>query len=147
LNFPHVTFAAWWAEVGVRVELVLIYYFFLLNGIYIVLALVAFRSVYRHLLRSIYGGYEQLTRSPLTPAISVIVPAYNEEVSIALTVKNLLHLDYMRYEVIVINDGSTDGMLRSSRRLSAWSPRTSRLKDASPPARCAACTARGATTT
>ena len=108
MNFPHVTLAAWWSEVSVRVEIILIYYFFLLNGIYILLSFVAFREVYRHLLRSIYGGYEQLTRSPLTPAISVIVPAYNEEVGIALTVGNILHLDYMRYEVIVVNDGSTD---------------------------------------
>jgi cellulose synthase/poly-beta-1,6-N-acetylglucosamine synthase-like glycosyltransferase len=111
VTFPHVTLAAWWSEVSVRVELSLIYYFFLLNSIYIVLSLVAFREVYRHLLRSIYGGYEQLSRSPLTPAMSVIVPAHNEEVSIALTIGNLLHLDYMRYEVIVIDDGSTDGTL------------------------------------
>jgi len=108
---PHVSLAGWWSEVSVRVELVLIYYFFLLNGIYIVLSLIAFRQVYRHLLRSIYGGYEQISRSPLTPEISVVVPAYNEEVGIALTVGNLLHLDYMRYEVVVVNDGSTDGTL------------------------------------
>jgi cellulose synthase/poly-beta-1,6-N-acetylglucosamine synthase-like glycosyltransferase len=108
---PHVTLAAWWSEVSARVEIVLIYYFFLLNGIYIVLSLVAFREVYRHLLRSIYGGYEQLSRSPLTPAVSMIVPAYNEDVGIALTVGNILHVDYMRYEVIVVNDGSTDATL------------------------------------
>ena len=111
MSLPYVSFAAWWSEVSVRVEIVLIYYFFLLNGIYIILSFVAFREVYRHLLRSIYGGYEQISRSPLTPAISVIVPAHNEEVGIALTAGNLLHLDYMRYEVIIVNDGSTDGTL------------------------------------
>lgn len=110
---PALTFAGWWGEVSARVELVLIYYFFALNGFYIVLSLIAFREVYRHLLRSIYGGYEQITRSPLTPAISVIVPAYNEEVGLPLTVANLLHLDYMRYEVVVVNDGSTDGSLEA----------------------------------
>ncbi|MDE2511369.1 MAG: glycosyltransferase family 2 protein [Elusimicrobia bacterium] len=108
---PHVSLSGWWSEVSVRVELVLIYYFFLLNGIYIVLSLIAFREVYRHLLRSIYGGYEQISRSPLTPAISVIVPAYDEEIGLVLTVGNLLHLDYMRYEIIVVNDGSKDGTL------------------------------------
>ncbi|MFI5344894.1 MAG: glycosyltransferase family 2 protein [Elusimicrobiota bacterium] len=115
MTLAHVSLAAWWSEVSVRVELVLIYYFFLLNGVYILLSLIAFREVYHHLLRSIYGGYEQISRSPLTPAISVVVPAFNEEVSLALTVGNLLHLDYMRHEVIVINDGSTDRTLEQLR--------------------------------
>jgi len=40
--------------------------------------------------------------------VSIIVPAYNEEVSVATAVENLLYLDYPAYEVIVVNDGSTD---------------------------------------
>ncbi|MFA6002975.1 MAG: glycosyltransferase [Elusimicrobiota bacterium] len=100
-----------WPALQSFTDVLLVYYFFILNGGYLLISLVAFRDVYRHLLRRIYGGYEQLSRSPLTPPISVIVPAYNEEVDIALTVNNLLHLDYMRYEVIVVNDGSTDRTL------------------------------------
>jgi cellulose synthase/poly-beta-1,6-N-acetylglucosamine synthase-like glycosyltransferase len=135
---PHVTLAGWWSEVSARVEFTLIYYFFLLNGIYIVLSLVAFKDVYRHLLRSIYGGYEQITRSPLTPAMSVVVPAHNEEVGIALTVGNLLHLDYMRYEVIVVNDGSTDETLQELIRAFHLEP-----SDEQPPNRLAYRTLRG----
>ena len=103
--------SAWLAHANATVEVLLVWYFFTLNASYLVLSLLAFREVHRHLLRSIYGGYEQISRSPLTPPISVIVPAYNEEVSIALTLNNLLHLDFMRYEVIVINDGSKDRTL------------------------------------
>ncbi|MEK7389320.1 MAG: glycosyltransferase [Elusimicrobiota bacterium] len=102
---------AWIHQANAAVEVVLVWYFFILNGGYILLSVLAFREVHRHLLRSIYGGYEHTARSPLTPAISILVPAHNEQVSIALTVNNLLHLDYMRYEVVVINDGSTDGTL------------------------------------
>ncbi|MGN0414735.1 MAG: glycosyltransferase [Agathobacter sp.] len=40
--------------------------------------------------------------------VSIIVPAYNEEVTIAETISSLLHLDYKSYEIIVVNDGSTD---------------------------------------
>lgn len=40
--------------------------------------------------------------------ISVIVPAYNEEVTIAETIRSLLNLDYRLYEIIVVNDGSKD---------------------------------------
>lgn len=105
--------STWISHANATVEILLVWYFFALNAGYLILSLLAFREVHRHLLRSIYGGYEQISRSPLTPSISVIVPAYNEEVGIALTLNNLLHLDFMRYEVIVINDGSTDGTLES----------------------------------
>ncbi|UPT75270.1 MAG: glycosyltransferase family 2 protein [Elusimicrobiota bacterium] len=89
----------------------LIWFFFLLNGGYLLLSLIAFRDVYAHLKRSLYGGHSHFARSPLTPPVSIIVPAHNEEVGIALTTGNLLHLDYMRYEVVVVNDGSKDGTL------------------------------------
>lgn len=40
--------------------------------------------------------------------ISIIVPAFNEEVTITETIKSLLKLDYKSYEIIVVNDGSKD---------------------------------------
>lgn len=40
--------------------------------------------------------------------ISIVVPAYNEEVTVAATVKSLLSLDYKSYEIIVVDDGSKD---------------------------------------
>lgn len=40
--------------------------------------------------------------------ISIIVPAYNEEVTITDTIRSLLSLDYRIYEIIVVNDGSKD---------------------------------------
>ena len=42
------------------------------------------------------------------PAVSVIVPAYNEEVGIAAAVRSLTGSDYPNLEVIVVDDGSTD---------------------------------------
>ena len=44
-------------------------------------------------------------------AVSVPVPAFNEEVTILDTVRALLRQDYPRFEVIVVNDGSADGTL------------------------------------
>ncbi len=43
--------------------------------------------------------------------ISIIVPAYNEEVTIIQTIESLLNLDYKTYEIIIVNDGSTDKTL------------------------------------
>ena len=40
--------------------------------------------------------------------ISVLVPAYNEEVTIVDSVRSLMDLDYRLYEIIVIDDGSKD---------------------------------------
>lgn len=40
--------------------------------------------------------------------VSVIVPAHNEGVTIEATIRSLLSLDYRLYEIIVVDDGSTD---------------------------------------
>lgn len=42
------------------------------------------------------------------PLVSVIVPAWDEEVGILRTVRSLLKNSYRRIEIIVVNDGSTD---------------------------------------
>ncbi|HFI0297666.1 TPA: glycosyltransferase [Streptococcus suis] len=42
------------------------------------------------------------------PPISILVPAYNEEVTIISTIESLLKLDYPVYEIIVLDDGSKD---------------------------------------
>ena len=42
------------------------------------------------------------------PSVSIIVPARNEEDAIEQALQTLLALDYDRYEVIAVNDRSTD---------------------------------------
>ncbi len=41
--------------------------------------------------------------------VSIIVPAHNESVTIEATIRSLLALDYRSYEIVVVDDGSTDG--------------------------------------
>lgn len=50
-----------------------------------------------------YTGFE--------PQITLLVPAFNEEATIATTVKSLLQLSYSEFEIVVINDGSKDNTL------------------------------------
>ena len=56
--------------------------------------------------------YQQVTSKinfkPKTPPVSILVPAYNEEPTILRTMASLLALDYEEYEIIVVNDGSSD---------------------------------------
>src|SRR5579875_2074471 len=58
----------------------------------------------------IAGRKQQAKGSQLTwePLVSVILPAYNEEVGLVGTIKTLLESTYSKIEIVVVNDGSTD---------------------------------------
>jgi len=43
-----------------------------------------------------------------TPSVSVLIPAWNEEVGIVKTISSVLNTEYPRLQIVVINDGSTD---------------------------------------
>ena len=43
--------------------------------------------------------------------VSILIPAFNEEVAIVAAVRSMLNLQHPSYEVIVANDGSTDATL------------------------------------
>jgi chlorobactene glucosyltransferase len=51
---------------------------------------------------------EQATTHGEDAFVSIIVPARNEELNIDRCVRSLLELDYEHYEVVVVDDGSTD---------------------------------------
>lgn len=42
------------------------------------------------------------------PLVSIIVPAYNEEVDAVSSLKNLLEQDYPNFDIVFVNDGSKD---------------------------------------
>ena len=54
---------------------------------------------------------EELKKSPYTPGISIVAPAYNEEKTVIINVQSLLSLDYPDFEVVIVNDGSKDRTL------------------------------------
>jgi poly-beta-1,6 N-acetyl-D-glucosamine synthase len=56
-----------------------------------------------------------LFNSPLSvsPAVSIIVPAYNEEVNAVKTLQNLLQQDYPNFEIIFVDDGSKDNTYKN----------------------------------
>jgi cellulose synthase/poly-beta-1,6-N-acetylglucosamine synthase-like glycosyltransferase/peptidoglycan/xylan/chitin deacetylase (PgdA/CDA1 family) len=66
--------------------------------------------------------------------VSVIVPAYNEAANIAATVRSLVDNDYPELEVIVVDDGSTDGTAEIVYRMGLPCVRVIRQPNAGKPA-------------
>lgn len=52
--------------------------------------------------------YPQVINEDYKPFVTVMIPAHNEEDVIANTVENILQMDYENFEIIVIDDRSTD---------------------------------------
>lgn len=55
-----------------------------------------------------YMSYTVINNKANYIPISILVPAYNEEVTIVDSINSLLNLNYPSYEIIMINDGSKD---------------------------------------
>jgi len=93
------------ADVGI------LWYAFLVNSFFALLLVLAAPQLFAHWR---FGSEDVLTRSltsSAVPRVSILVPAHNESVSIVDSVRSLLTLQYPYYEVVLVNDGSTDDTL------------------------------------
>lgn len=88
-----------------------ILYFIGVNLTYTILLIISVREILNYMRHERFSDYRLTVQSELTPAISILAPAFNEEATVIQSVKSLLKLNYGRYEVVVINDGSKDGTL------------------------------------
>jgi len=86
-------------------------YFVAGNGMYMLLMLLSLVSVWLNNRRRAYESLDYLRQSPVTPPVTVIIPAWNEEGIIIETVRAALTTDYPALEIIVVDDGSTDWTL------------------------------------
>jgi cellulose synthase/poly-beta-1,6-N-acetylglucosamine synthase-like glycosyltransferase len=89
-------------------NLVVLSYFFLGNGIYTILMLLSLRATWVHMQQMAYQGLDALRRSLLTPPVTIIIPAWNEQDVIVNSVHSALQADYPELQVIVVDDGSID---------------------------------------
>jgi cellulose synthase/poly-beta-1,6-N-acetylglucosamine synthase-like glycosyltransferase len=87
------------------------FYFVALNSTYLLLFGVSLVEVWRFVRRTFFSDYRQMMQSDMTWPVTVIVPAHNEEKTIVETVRSLLMVNYGEFEIVVVNDGSTDGTL------------------------------------
>jgi len=92
-------------------NIIILIYFFLINSFYLLFIFLSLIGLFRHRELTRFVSFKEVFRLPLVKPISIIAPAYNEEKTIVESVRALLSLEYPVFEVIVVNDGSTDRTL------------------------------------
>jgi cellulose synthase/poly-beta-1,6-N-acetylglucosamine synthase-like glycosyltransferase len=86
-------------------------YFVFWNLAQIAMCPVAALFLWRHQQRHSRRARALVDRLVAPPVVSIVVPAYNEELTIVDSVRALLALEYEAREIVVVNDGSSDGTL------------------------------------
>ncbi|HJP84662.1 MAG TPA: glycosyltransferase family 2 protein [Gemmatimonadaceae bacterium] len=102
------TVAAFVTDFLVKGQFAVLLYFLAVNGWYLVLLVSSLLELRRHMLLIADESRHLLLSSTLSPTISILAPAYNEEATIEVSLRALLALHYPSLEVIVVSDGSKD---------------------------------------
>jgi cellulose synthase/poly-beta-1,6-N-acetylglucosamine synthase-like glycosyltransferase len=97
-----VSFFGWF--IAVYMVIVIVFY-----SVILIISTIQLRKEYQ--LDRIQA-YEDYMEEFNTRPVSIIVPAFNEEAGIIQSVRSLLSVNYPTYEIIVVNDGSTDQTLK-----------------------------------
>ena len=116
-------------------------YFLLYNTYTLGLIALSARQVRRRVTSHFVEDLDLIDDADLTKPLTMIVPAYNEEVTIVDSVTSLINCDYPRFEIVVVNDGSSDGTLdRLTRRVRPPRDRRALPRRHRHRARCGRCT-------
>lgn len=86
-----------------------IWYFAVLNTICLMIIATAAAGVTGARRQAAFAGLDDIFASPLAPPISVVVGVRNLAGLIVDSARGLLNLRYPEFEVIIVDDGSTDG--------------------------------------
>lgn len=91
---------------------VILVYFFLINTFYLIFMILSYIGIHRYRKLTAFVRLKELFHLPMVKPISIITPVFNEEDNVVESVKSLLSVEYPLFEVIVVNDGSTDSTLK-----------------------------------
>ncbi|MCL2479645.1 MAG: glycosyltransferase family 2 protein, partial [Treponema sp.] len=89
----------------------ILWYVVVMNSFALLQMIAALFTTPVYISKSRRNEYRLMGNSKNMIPISLLVPAHNEEVTIVDSIKSMLNLNYSEYEIIVINDGSTDNTL------------------------------------
>lgn len=92
-------------------HILMLLFVFAIMSSYILLSGISIVTMRRYLRENSFVDYQVILNSDMAPRLSLIAPAYNEQLSIEDNVQSLLSLNYSNYEIIVVNDGSKDNTL------------------------------------
>lgn len=79
---------------------------------YCILAILSYYAIKTYLNNKYSIPNNVILKSNYLPGVSVVAPAYNEGPNVVYNVKSLLSLSYPKYQVVLVNDGSTDDTLQ-----------------------------------
>ena len=96
----------------VAINILFFIYFIIINGSYILLIMFSYFQTKRSKKKEDIYELSGLFGTNLYQSISVLAPAYNEEATVIESTRGLLNLEFSDFEVIIINDGSTDNTLQ-----------------------------------
>lgn len=80
---------------------------------YVILAIISAFALKKYKLENKLINYNYILSYEHAPRISLIAPAYNEGMTIEENVSSLLAINYTKFEVIVVNDGSKDNTMET----------------------------------
>ncbi|MGH8914350.1 MAG: glycosyltransferase family 2 protein [Acidimicrobiia bacterium] len=60
-----------------------------------------------------FGRVSDMLSSQTSPPVTIVIPAYNEAAGIVDSVRSMSIVGYPRFEIVITNDGSTDGTLQA----------------------------------
>lgn len=87
---------------------VMVFYFIALNLAYLIQGLLSVHLLKRHYQQLRVSDLERFKQDTELPPVTLIIPAFNEETTLQDTLDNLRRQDYPNYEILIVNDGSTD---------------------------------------
>ncbi|MCH7401196.1 glycosyltransferase [Belliella kenyensis] len=80
--------------------------------LYVLMGILAFIAIKAYNNNKYFFKDDIFVKSNHVTGVSIVAPAFNEALNIVHNVRSLMNLNYPKFEVVIVNDGSTDDTLQ-----------------------------------